>query len=299
MNAEASPCLFACPFLRSGEHSSFLVSKTAGTMSHTLAALLLVAGTATAARPTIPREHAKNVTVYHVQPSNYTRAPVNMNTGDGLGDLYFDLSKVSKPVACANATLANQTYTNCDKSPIVEDVITRVVLEVDDRYFGEYGRCNICINGTDGYGHNNCTDGEYICGCGDFEHPTPCNEKYIGVVNITTYFSFFKKYHSCDYVKPSSNVACWSEHAEETTGGFWYSTLEGGWCDRANATSDFCSWRVADPGKRINKTCSDNSVYSTVEAADTAGCFAGCPSGSGLHRNTSDPELILTTNRLY
>ena len=40
--------------------------------------------------------------------------------------------------------------------------VTKLVLEVDNRY-SEYGRCNICgPNGTDHHGNNSCTPGAYL-----------------------------------------------------------------------------------------------------------------------------------------
>ena len=73
-------------------------------------------------------------------------------------------------------------------------VITQLVLEVDSR-FGGYGRCNICVNGSDHHGHNNCTDGEYICGCGDPHAPphggqptVPCGAA-VGKENLTDHYA--------------------------------------------------------------------------------------------------------------
>ena len=52
----------------------------------------------TGSRPTlaasvlrIDPKHAGNITVYHVNPHKYGAKPVNMDTGDATGDLFFDL----------------------------------------------------------------------------------------------------------------------------------------------------------------------------------------------------------------
>ena len=40
--------------------------------------------------------------------------------------------------------------------------VTKLLLEVDNRY-SAYGRCNICdANGTDNHGNNSCTPGAYL-----------------------------------------------------------------------------------------------------------------------------------------
>ena len=41
----------------------------------------------------------------------------------------------------------------------------KLVLEVRPSAFGEYGYCNLCVNGTDHNGNNSCTNGHYDCRC--------------------------------------------------------------------------------------------------------------------------------------
>ena len=55
---------------------------------------------------------------------------------------------------------------------------------------------------------------------------------------------------------------------------------------RANQTT--CTWR-ATVDKVVNRTCSDDRVFTAIEDYDAAraGCFARC-SGRGDVRNTSD-----------
>lgn len=236
-----------------------------------------------AAGGVIPREYAENITVYHVNPMNYSYAPINMDTGNSLGDLYFDLRSVDLPIECSNPKTARSS--DCKNQEVVSgDLgITRLTIEVDKRYYGEYARCNICVNGTDHDGHNNCKDGEYVCSCGGFVKPSPCDERYVGVSNLSTRYENSSSTSKC--LEPwSSQIDCWRMHVVDSTGGLWFSTLKGGYCDGG---SD-CTWRVAGDVKRINKTCSDESIYSNVEAADKSGCFSGC----GATRNTTSPCWI-------
>ena len=63
---------------------------------------LLLASAVSVSMAQIPRQFAKNITVYHVNPVIYGVAPVNMNTADLLGDMYFDLRSKALPIeVCA------------------------------------------------------------------------------------------------------------------------------------------------------------------------------------------------------
>ena len=89
-----------------------------------------------------------NVTVFHVNPASYAPVPLNMNTGDALGDMYFDIRSVGLPLECASGDPT--TAHDCDNAEVVSNdlVITKLTLQVR-LPFGDYGRCNICVNGTD------------------------------------------------------------------------------------------------------------------------------------------------------
>ena len=61
-----------------------------------------------------------------------------------------------------------RTFTlECISIPPSNSASLQPYAQVDNR-FGPYGRCNICENHTDHHGHNNCTNGKYICGCGSY-----------------------------------------------------------------------------------------------------------------------------------
>eukprot|EP00656_Telonema_subtile_P053227 TRINITY_DN7647_c0_g1_i6.p1 TRINITY_DN7647_c0_g1~~TRINITY_DN7647_c0_g1_i6.p1 ORF type:complete len:315 (-),score=65.33 TRINITY_DN7647_c0_g1_i6:102-1046(-) len=231
-------------------------------------------------RAGIPPEYQANITVYHVNEATFGAAPVNMDTGNALGDMYFDFRSVSLPLECAHPT--NATARDCDNAEVASDnlVITELILTVDKR-FGDYGRCNVCVNGTDHHGHNNCTDGEYICGCGGYLFPTVCGAP-VGIQNITQQVSV----HDCGGLFQSNQWDCWKYNVAKKMGGLWYSTTEQGWCDSAHPSPN-CTWFVAEAVKRVNKSCSDNLIYNAVEQADANKCFAGCGA-----RNTSSPCWI-------
>ena len=64
-------------------------------------AKILVATCTALASARIDPAHAKNITVYHVNPHKYGAIPVNMDTGNAAGDLFFDLFEpMIAPLAC-------------------------------------------------------------------------------------------------------------------------------------------------------------------------------------------------------
>ena len=110
-----------------------------------------------------------------------------------------------------------------------------------------------------------------------------CNAS-IGFENVTANFGT----RSCEAKAP--NWSCWHDNVAKKTGGMWYSTTKDGYCGDNKLGTNGCTWKVAEVVKRVNKTCSDNSIYTLVEATDSAGpkCFSKC-SGIGPKRNSSDP----------
>jgi hypothetical protein len=90
-----------------------------------------------AAGPHIDPAHATNITVYHVNPRSSGAIPVNMDTGNGAGDLFFDLFEVLMyPLACSNPEHAGHSCTNPEASGDL--VVNKLVLEVRScRYAGD------------------------------------------------------------------------------------------------------------------------------------------------------------------
>ena len=99
---------------------------------------------------------------------------------------YFDLRGVSEPLECAHPTPS--TAHDCDNPEVTSTdlVITKLTLEVDDR-FGNYGRCNVCVNGTDHHGNNSCTEGAYWCNCGGWNSKDTQCSSAVGRQNLTTW----------------------------------------------------------------------------------------------------------------
>ncbi|KAH8044664.1 methyltransferase [Aureococcus anophagefferens] len=91
-----------------------------------------------------------------------------------------------------------------------------------------------------------------------------------GMCNICT----FGRYGDCTWDKYVEEPwGCWSGNVWKKTGGEWYSTFKGARCGDGDGA---CTWRVAEVVKVVNKTCSDDSVFSNIEAHDAVGCFDGC-----------------------
>ena len=98
--------------------------------------------------------------VYHVNPSRYGDNPINMNTGDARGDMYFSLKTAYLPVQCQESSGgggggggAGFSGFNCNNAETTgpDLVVTKLKLEVDNR-FGQYQMCNVCLDGKDPLG---------------------------------------------------------------------------------------------------------------------------------------------------
>ena len=93
--------------------------------------------------PGINPLYKTNITVYHVNPASYGLVPVNMNTGDAHGDMFFDIKSVATPLECAkNASVAGNAGFDCNNQEVVAPdlSITKLILEVDARYT-HYSMC--------------------------------------------------------------------------------------------------------------------------------------------------------------
>ena len=90
-------------------------------------------------------------------------------------------------------------------------------------------------------------------------------------------------------------MSSWYTQLAGTLGGMWYSTTRAGMCFETLADGGGvgdgdarCSWRLLETVKRVSKSCSDDSIYSYIEARDKADCFSACHAPSSGSRNTSD-----------
>ena len=78
--------------------------------------------------------------------------------------------KHSDAVALGRCASGRGWSGDCENGEVVDGdlVISKLVVEVDSR-FGEYGMCNICVNGTDPLSRLPCATGEYICACPKYD----------------------------------------------------------------------------------------------------------------------------------
>ena len=115
---------------------------------------------ATAALSFSPAGKFEDLEVYHVNPAHYPAAPINMDTADALGDMYFDMRSIATPIECAHPTPSSGH--DCDNQEVVANdlVITKLVLSV--RKFGEYGKCKYAASPTP-YGQRAPAPVPHIC----------------------------------------------------------------------------------------------------------------------------------------
>eukprot|EP00756_Hemistasia_phaeocysticola_P036100 Hpha_TRINITY_DN16620_c1_g1::TRINITY_DN16620_c1_g1_i1::g.179093::m.179093 len=137
--------------------------------------------------------HKESLTVYHLNPKVAGVIPVNMDTGNARGDLYFYLGQFLLPLECANITNHSMSGFDCD-NPERRDpslVVTEVDMEVDTR-FTNYSACNLC-NGTDPFTGKSCELGTYVCDCFHQGGNITCDGTKVGSENVTTAFSHHTK----------------------------------------------------------------------------------------------------------
>lgn len=130
-------------------------------------------------------QYARNLTVFHVNPASAGAVPVNMDTGDARGDLYFYLGQFFLPLECANGAKSGRAQFDCKNPEHVDPdlVVTKVDLEIDSRT-ETYSACNYC-NGTDPFSGRPCKKDTYICNC---ESSSGCDNTKVGEQNVTEKF---------------------------------------------------------------------------------------------------------------
>lgn len=131
----------------------------------------------------------ETIKVYHLNPISAGVVPVNMDTGDALGDLYFYLGQFLLPVECADPHASGSSGFDCN-NPERRDpslVVTEVDLEVDTGYT-VYSACNLC-NGTDPLSGKPCELGTYVCDCfSDSNTTAPCDRSKVGKMHVADTF---------------------------------------------------------------------------------------------------------------
>lgn len=234
----------------------------------------------------IDPQFAQNFTVFHVNPAKYGAVPLNMDTGDSYGDMFFDLhNAIVAPLECPHGAASGH---GCD-NPEVNDkdlAVNKLVLEMDTRFSG-YAKCNIGFNGTDGHG-NLCADGTYCCYCSvDYNSTIPCNAT-AGRENVRDHFGG-SDHDGCK--EGGADYECFRTNAAKkftvATPGWWYSTLDVGACSVHPGSATNCAWRVATVEKRVTQKCRNDKFFGAVEDVDKT-CFDTCPKGPGPGRNATD-----------
>lgn len=86
---------------------------------------------------------SKEVTVFHVNPLHEGVLPLDMDTADLQGDIFFDLRSRTLPIECANGTSSARYSSDCSNGEVVDNdlVITKLKLSLrKSEDFGPYGR---------------------------------------------------------------------------------------------------------------------------------------------------------------
>lgn len=220
--------------------------------------------------------YARNITVYHVNPKKYGAIPIDMDSGDALGDLMFDLSSVYLlPLACPD-----RWDPACKNHEASDDdlVVSKLTLEVDTR-FSKYAKCNICANGTDGYRHH-CEDGTYHCFCSWGPFTIPC-EKTVGLQELHTTIGKYSNTSLGKFCQKGADCYRFNifKKLSAEYPGIWYSTLSSGYCNPSGDGTGECTWRVTSVDKIVTKKCHGNVFGNTVKSK-APDCFSHCGSQS-------------------
>lgn len=225
---------------------------------------------------------AVNITVFHINELKYGPKPINMDTGDAAGDMFFDFHNgYIYPLQCPHGAASGGS---CSNPEVVAPnlMVNKVILEVDRRY-SDYARCNVGINGS--ASGVPCEDDTYCCACnaqGGSGHGAvvPCNAT-LGAENILESHGG----RSCG--SGSQPYECFKDNAAkkftEDVPGYWYSSLRESYCgEGADYYSSDCTWRVVSVPKVVTKECHADTFLGVVEQ-ENQGCFSAC----GAARNTS------------
>lgn len=214
-----------------------------------------------------------------------------MDTGNVLGDLFFDLLEVViYPLSCPNGSGSGHECGNPEASGDLN--VNKLTLEVDDRYSG-YAKCNICVNGTDERGHD-CPSGTYFCYCstgGYPGHDVPCNAT-VGRVDLVDAFGHYHRHGRCSVWESRSEcyeAAIFSKLNASDAPAYWYSSQETGYCggeDGGESATRSCTWRVVSVDKVVTRACHSRVFGEIVQATQPPACLDAC----GAQRsNTSSP----------
>ncbi|CAJ1346791.1 unnamed protein product [Effrenium voratum] len=215
--------------------------------------------------------------VFHVNEYRSGPYPIEMNTGDLIGDVFFALQlELMLPLVCPDPKWPY--HDDCHNKEITSKdlVVSRLVLRVDPQW-SAYAACNQGLPGNvDEYG-NHCVEGTYCCFCGEpyFRRPRPCNGT-LGRKNVKKDLHFAPA-QWCN--ESARDYDCWQARLHEklqwSDPGWWYSTAAAGYCPYHPQN---CSWEVVALQKVINQTCHRETPMAELWRPTTAAALrrAGC-----------------------
>eukprot|EP00040_Diaphanoeca_grandis_P030496 m.180302 g.180302 ORF g.180302 m.180302 type:complete len:305 (+) comp32016_c0_seq1:129-1043(+) len=216
------------------------------------------------------------LTLYHVNPSNYTGI-TNMNTADAAGDAFFDMRSLLQYQQCHNATGHPYPSECTNPEQFGNDLIITKVEVLSSKIYGTYGECNICVNSTVPFTKppQSCVDGEYICSChGITGADEPCSP-FLGKQPLKEFFQRMGR-----MLPGSGPPLYWMINLAERLGGTWYSSVTAGDCDAPGSKE--CAWKLAKTLRVVNATCQAGLVQQKIETLGQT-CFNDCASPLNPH----------------
>ena len=246
--------------------------------------------------------NAKNITVFHVVDTRYQRGtglerewPVDQNTADLGGDIYFDLGwgqiellECKRPLNFSRSRLVR---VNCEQNAEAWDrshlALSQLTLEIDSEAIGGFIGC-------DAMGANQTMD----CHCSQGkDHGNEFCPATVGQLNLTepdgTPFGVWGHGKNTGLTR----LDYWRYNVADLVGGHWYSTPSSGLCGGPHASTvdgkKECTWRVAEVTKKVSRSCHDAAMFAAVEEyAARTGWTSDCFSKCANPRNVSDPCWI-------
>lgn len=206
-------------------------------------------------------ESEMDLTVYHVNPLSAGAIPIDQDTGDIPGDLYFYLGDFLLPEECKNKTAAMIAGFDCGNVERTGDLVVTKVDMVIDKNVSGYMACNLC-NGTDPFTQKPCKVGSYICDCQDRAYG--CDRTKVGVQDIFQTYAptqptmkcsaALHRYCGNNRTDSQSCFGCLQEHSSEIDkatcsqkDGLFFCPSPFGFCDKTGPAWE--CWRENIPRK--------------------------------------------------
>jgi len=244
---------------------------------------------------------AVNLTLYHINPLSYPVDPVNMNTADLAGALFFDMWEIFQSFMChenqsppRGIICENAEYNGNDIG------ITQLVVEVfrnnddkDDAFYGPYSTCNICDEGLSPMNPSHkCNHGEYVCDCFRSNSCTasPGRETIDETFGSKGFGKNCRRKSWSKQQEEHNRLWCAASVAAELVKGFWYSTLSIG---------EGSTWRTVNIQKRITKACHAKYFFDRVAShGNSTDCFRQCSTSNSDEKGNNASEPIVGAAQL-